>query len=134
MGLRASVWDDGANFCVQTEYNVVLVRLLNKLPELERVYRDETQTWYISKKHETMVTSWLNELGYLITRVDVDMPGPPDETFAVLGLLPTAIWEVCEAAYRALCKINHPDMGGNEETMKQINAAWDRVRIAKGKV
>lgn len=133
MALRASVWDEGNKFCLQTPFNVVLTRLFNRLPEVEALYRDETRIWYFEKKHESMVRSWLRTLGYMVTQIDLPIPIPADEDFAVLGLLPTAQWEVCEAAYKTLCKLNHPDMGGNLETMQQINMAWEKVKLTKGK-
>lgn len=132
MALKANLFKEGDKILLQTGYNVVLVRLLNGLPKLECVYRDETKVWYIDVKHEAMILSWLNKLGYVITEVDKPVP-TGDDSFTILGLLPTATWEVCEAAYRALAKANHPDNGGNTETMQQINAAWDKVKMAKGK-
>ena len=133
MALGASIWNDGEFFCVQTTYNIALIRVLNTLPPSEAFYRDETRTWYIKSKHQEFVKSVLRELGYLVTHIDQAMPVPVDEDFAVLGLLPTAVWEVCESAYKALCRIHHPDMGGNLETMQAINQAWERVKLSKGK-
>lgn len=132
MPLKAAIWKEGSKLLLQTGYNVVLIRLIQSLPSNEATYRDETHTWYIDIKHETSVINWLKKLGYLYTEVDKSVP-VGDDCFAVLGLLPTATWEVCEAAYRALCKVNHPDMGGNVEVMKQINDAWAKIKQSKGK-
>lgn len=132
MPLQAAIWTEGDQFLLQTAYNVVLVRLLNALPTVECVYRAENKTWYISLKHKQAVIEYLRRLGYVYT--DVDQPVPTgDDAFSLLGLLPTATWEVCEAAYKALCMVNHPDKGGNEEVMKQINAAWQKIKQSKGK-
>lgn len=38
--------------------------------------------------------------------------------------------EVIRAAYRALASLNHPDKGGNTETMQSINGAYDRLKKA----
>lgn len=131
MPLQAALWTEGEQFLLQTGYNVVLVRLLNNLPTAECVYRAENKTWYISLKHKQTVIDYLRKLGYVYT--DVDQPVPTgDDAFALLGLLPTATKEVCEAAYKALAIANHPDKGGNEEIMKQINEAWNKIKQAKG--
>lgn len=132
MALEAAIQHEGDKLLVQTGYNVVLVRILNTLPRTEAVYRSETKIWYIDIKHEGFVLKTLQTLGYAITEVDRSVP-TGDDCYSVLGLLPTATWEVCEAAYRALAMVNHPDKGGNLETMQQINAAFDKVRIIRGK-
>lgn len=132
MALKATIQRQGDQLLVGTGYNVVLVRLLNTLPTKEAVYRDETHVWYINLKHEEVVFKWLRMLGYVITEVDQPVPNSED-CFSVLGLLPTATWEVCEAAYRALALANHPDRGGNLDTMQQINVAWDKIKLIKGK-
>jgi hypothetical protein len=132
MPFKAALWKEGDKLLLQTGYNIVLVNLLNTLPSKECAYRDETHTWYIDAKHEASVINWLKKLGYLITQVDQPVP-TGDDSFAIMGLLPTATWEVCEAAYKALCKVNHPDAGGNVEVMQQINEAWQKIKAAKGK-
>jgi hypothetical protein len=132
MPLKAALLRQDGKLLLQTGYNLNLVRLFGTLPKSECVYRDETRTWYIEPKHEAIVYGWLKKLNYLITEVDTPVPTSEDP-YSVLGLLPTAVWEVCEAAYKALCRINHPDMGGNLEVMKHINVAWDKIKASKSK-
>lgn len=66
---------------------------------------------------------------------------PVDEAYTVLGLNSKASNEEIKKAYRALVKEYHPDKYSaldNEairqatETMKQINVAWDVVKLARG--
>ena len=47
---------------------------------------------------------------------------------AVLGVPPTASPEEVAATYRRLAKEWHPDRGGGDERMAQINAAYDLLR------
>lgn len=54
--------------------------------------------------------------------------GPVDD-YAVLYVARNAPKEVIDAAYKALSKLHHPDKGGDPETMKKINAAYDRVKV-----
>ncbi len=129
--LKATLSKEGDKLLLQCAYNPVLTRLLNALPKKECFYRDETQIWYVDLKHEQTITAFLRRLGYLTTETDRPIPDGND-SFSVLGLLPTAIPEVCLAAYRALVKINHPDNHGNTETMQRINEAWEIVRLQKG--
>lgn len=48
--------------------------------------------------------------------------------FAVMHLLPTAPSAIVDAVYKALAKIHHPDVGGDEETFKSIVEAYDRIK------
>jgi DnaJ domain len=62
-------------------------------------------------------------------------PPPPDaativrmDPHGVLGLPPTATPEEVAATYRRLAKEWHPDRGGPDERMAEINAAYDLLR------
>jgi hypothetical protein len=46
-----------------------------------------------------------------------------DAPYTCLHVTPNAPPEVTEAAYRALAKIHHPDVGGSDAVMKRINVA-----------
>ena len=48
-----------------------------------------------------------------------------DDPFAVLGLPPTATLDDVRAARRRLAKSVHPDHGGDEARMREINRAFD---------
>jgi len=62
-----------------------------------------------------------------------DSTSRPKTHFDTLHLLPDAPLPVIKAAYGALAKIHHPDCGGSEERMKQINLAYEKaVASAKG--
>jgi hypothetical protein len=51
------------------------------------------------------------------------------EHYRVLGVQPTAPMVVVEAAYKALTKVYHPDVGGGDLIkMQRLNAAMDEVR------
>jgi hypothetical protein len=55
---------------------------------------------------------------------------PPEATrpwFEVLQVLPDAPAEVIEAAFRAMAKRLHPDAGGSEKAMAELNAARDQA-------
>ena len=53
------------------------------------------------------------------------------DPYAELGLPPGAPPEDVAAAYRRLAKAYHPDRGGSEGRMAQINAAYDLLRAAE---
>ena len=50
------------------------------------------------------------------------------DPYRVLQVSPDAEPEVIQAAYRALARKHHPDVGGSELQMAMLNAAWETLR------
>lgn len=48
--------------------------------------------------------------------------------FEVLQVSPNASKTVVDAAYKALAKVRHPDAGGTEEAMKELDQAYNSIR------
>jgi outer membrane protein assembly factor BamE (lipoprotein component of BamABCDE complex) len=48
--------------------------------------------------------------------------------YSVMGVRPSATTEEIRKAYRKKSRECHPDMGGTEEAMKELNAAWNCLR------
>ena len=67
------------------------------------------------------------------------LPGPgvaleqrPSVTpYTLLFVQSNAPLVVCEAAYRALVKMAHPDAGGSDQRMRALNAAIEQIRKEK---
>jgi curved DNA-binding protein CbpA len=55
------------------------------------------------------------------------------DPYRVLQVIPDADPEVVRAAYRALARKYHPDMGGSDLQMATLNAAWETVREGGGR-
>jgi hypothetical protein len=58
------------------------------------------------------------------------LPAPVRERdpYEVLGVRPDAPLAIAEAAYREATKTAHPDKGGSNEAMAELNAAIEKVR------
>ena len=65
-----------------------------------------------------------NRARQLRTALDTAAP----KAYVALGVLPSAPRAVIEAAYRALAKDAHPDVGGSEARMRALNAAIASIR------
>ena len=65
----------------------------------------------------------------------LQLPAPPKtrDPYEVLGVRPDSPVEVLEAAYRALAKKLHPDAGGSEAGMKDLNEAMERIKQERDK-
>ena len=55
------------------------------------------------------------------------------DPYRMLQVIPEAEPEVIQAAYHALARKYHPDMGGSDLQMAQLNAAWETVRDRSGR-
>jgi curved DNA-binding protein CbpA len=55
------------------------------------------------------------------------------DPYHLLQVIPDAEPEVIQAAYRALARKYHPDMGGTDLQMAQLNAAWETLRDRGGR-
>lgn len=53
-------------------------------------------------------------------------------SYRLLGVLPDAPQEVVAAAYRTLARVRHPDQGGSNEAMSDLNQAYARIRKERG--
>lgn len=55
--------------------------------------------------------------------------GPAErDPYEVMGLRPDADLAIVEAVYRSLAKSRHPDNGGSEASMVELNKAIERIR------
>lgn len=51
-----------------------------------------------------------------------------DVCYKMMGLTPSAPWEAVEKAYRQKARIHHPDRGGDEDTMRALNEAYEQLK------
>jgi len=54
--------------------------------------------------------------------------GEVDLCYRMLGLAPSASWDEVEKAYRKKAKLHHPDLGGDADTMRALNEAYERLK------
>lgn len=57
--------------------------------------------------------------------------GDLDMCYRLLGLSPSAQWDEIERAYKRKAKIHHPDLGGDEDMMRALNEAYNRIKRSR---
>ncbi len=117
--------------------------------EHAREYEPDSKCWRIERggQAERGLREWLRYLeleagaeivygGYRDERKEAKRKAraamAPSDAYAALHLLPSAPRELVQAAYRTLAKLNHPDIGGDEEQMKLINSAYAQLEKVAG--
>ena len=56
----------------------------------------------------------------------------PNDPYAVMGVHKNTPSEILKAVYVAWAKHHHPDVGGDAETFKRVNVAWDKIKEERG--
>jgi hypothetical protein len=117
-------------------FNRALVNdLKDGIPYRYREYNPTTKEWTVQPEYLDYAISLL-----LQHFPDADVPASArwqqrraastqcdTDDFSTLHLLPAAPQEVIDAAYRALAKIHHPDMGGDAAMMRRLTEAREAL-------
>jgi hypothetical protein len=129
---------------VAADFNNAVGTLKSYIHASARSYDPQSRQWHVDPDAQTEFDRWLT---YLVTVLGARIEWqhdeakeerrqhqwPPsgyrqqptrEELCARLFLLPGAPAELIKAAYKTLAIKFHPDHGGNEETMKLLNEAF----------
>lgn len=134
-GYRVHKADDG--WLIETGFDAGYVDALKlELPRFARKWNEELRCWWIHPdfigEAEAIARRYFSPAG----TDDGPQPGhngrgaaspsPPQaaQPWATLWLIPGAPAECVRACYRALARVHHPDAGGDEAAMKEINGAY----------
>ncbi len=112
-----------------------------------RFYDPGTRKWVVGEPATESFRRWLSYArttfnaqvqwigGEAYADPEAEWTAPPHEPrrpkavdpYVTLHLLPSAPPELVKVAYRCLAQIYHPDRGGDEERMKAINRAYEKL-------
>ncbi len=110
------------------------------IPGRQRFWDNSTYTWGVSK-------AWFHTLEAILKRClprerwhfsaeaerllgrgqRPSAPTANTDPYKSLYLIPSAPKQVISAAYYALAKMHHPDIGGSRDTMAAINGAFEII-------
>ncbi len=129
---------------VAADFNNAIGTLKSYIHASARSYDPQARQWHVDADAQTEFERWLTYLRTVLgARIEWQHDEPKEERqqqhewpppryrkptreelLKRLHLLPDAPAELIKVAYRELAKLNHPDHGGNEETMKLLNEAF----------
>ena len=127
----------GGGMAFTFPYDADLIEALKtEVPARHRSYDPTTRGWAVTDPR--LAEQALALVAWFFPDVAVlDGPHAPrdprpirrdDAAFGELHLAPSAPPEVLDAAYRALARLHHPDLGGSNAAMQRLNAAYDALR------
>lgn len=71
----------------------------------------------------------------VVRQAYAQLPAPVEQnTYRIIGARPEWSLEQIEAAYRARARTAHPDAGGSEAAMQELNTAMDAIRKERTQV
>ena len=97
----------------------------------QREYKDNLRCIYIAvwamRMNEKRGIADTMQQAYL----QLAAPEMERDPYEVLGVRPDAPLEVIEASHKALAKSHHPDVGGSDEAMKELNSALEKIKFER---
>lgn len=139
--LTRCAWrDDGLVItwrALNTPYWHMALDAVRNLPTNKRVYIPAERAWWVAYDAFVGLGSdvFSNfEKSFAAAKDISDDPPAPQipvevtQAYAALHVTLDAPASVVQAAYRALSRVYHPDNGGDELTMKRLNAAYEVAR------
>jgi DnaJ-class molecular chaperone len=92
-----------------------------------RTVADAAKRFYDHVDWSTLPTDWQLYLAGAEVPAP-QLPAPTTDPYAMLFVTADAPLEVIRAAYKALAVIFHPDHGGTEQRMTELNNAYTEIR------
>jgi hypothetical protein len=114
---------------VRARYDATLVEALKRIPAPWRSYDPATKVWAFDADWGATVLQILAEIGATVSDQRPVAPAPRQIAAPLqaacdaLCITPAASIAVAEAAFKALARVHHPDVGGSTERMQALNDA-----------
>lgn len=133
----ATLWSQDGRIRIRSDYNAEFVEAFKRMvPGRHRSWMPKPDKMW------TCEPAYLEELHELCIRFYDDVSilegdGDSGEAAGIEGnpyeeLFKHASDEFLKKVYRSLIKACHPDHGGNPKKASAVNAAWKRIREARG--
>lgn len=121
---------DDERFALRTPFDRDFVDALKlAIPAPCREWDALKKAWYIHQEYDDILIDFVESRGGKVIDkrpqvvTPAVIPGPLQEACTLLFVTPDAPISVAEAAFKALARRHHPDVGGDTETMQRLNNA-----------
>lgn len=114
------------------KFHNFLSALKKEIPFEDRRWKPEFKQWFLKDDQVIICLLKSHDFTYNVEgqgqRVEYRQNMSRTEAAKIMYLLPTAPPTVIQAVYRALAKQLHPDTGGSNEGMQQLNRAMEVLK------
>ena len=113
---------------VEAPYNAEFTDTLKKsIPTKKRTWDASDKAWYVLRDQFDKLTHILSQ--YYDETILLDFPSNEvsSDSWGKLFLVKGAPIEIIQACYRVLSKKYHPDLGGSNEKMQELNVAYKEL-------
>jgi hypothetical protein len=121
---------DDERFALRTVFDRDFIEALKwAIPAPYREWDPARKAWYVHHDYDTTLIDLVESRGGRVldkrpvTAEATVIPGPLQAACTLLCVSPEAPISVAEAAFKALAKRHHPDVGGDTEMMQRLNNA-----------
>jgi hypothetical protein len=101
--------------------------LKTSLPSKKRIWDANDKCWYVVKDQFDRLSHLMGQYFDDVLLFDFPAQEVSTDAWAVLHLTPNAPMQVVQAAYKALAKMHHSDLGGDDELMKAVNVSYKQI-------
>lgn len=122
----------GAQYVVAFRYDAGLVDLIKTVPGYARTYDPTTRQWHIDSYEARQLAAAMQGLGHTVVGLEQPRHEPPKRAAISESDWARALFRRLgstrsDAAYRALSKVCHPDIGGDTALQRELNTAYDEL-------
>jgi hypothetical protein len=121
-------------FILNSPYDPTFVAAFKAaIPWTAREWDAARKVWRVDEAFDAVVIDLAEQHGAIVTdkrpvAESDQVPPALREACAILHITPGAPLAVAEAAYKALARLHHPDVGGDTATMQALNEAITTVK------
>jgi len=119
---------NGLMMQVETGYHKEFLGTLKRsITAKKRLYDGQDKCWYVTNDQYDKLVHILEQYFDDVVLIDFPALDVATDSWGKLHLAPGAPMEVVRAVYKALSLLHHPDKGGDEERMSEVNVAYKEI-------
>jgi hypothetical protein len=142
---RLDIWRERGVYRARFSYDLDLVNFFRRLPSGDRAFDRDAKTWNFHEKHLREAVLTARQLAFdevfiwpagqappprAKKKKEPKAPQVPETSgtaWDIVNFFQLLPHEAARAAYLKAATMLHPDKGGSNEAMRELNALWDRI-------
>lgn len=137
-----TVWVEGTWILIRSAYHKTLTpnfnqELKDRIQHGARRWDPDQKVWKVDPSYEQILLEILNRWFEEVTILETNAPPAPApalaaDTDAIAKMVRLCPDAVLPKVYRTIAAALHPNAGGDEEKMRELNMLWTQIKTEKG--